>query len=52
MVFIRPTVVRDASIETDLQELHPYLEQTVRPDLGLPATLGGEKIHESVTGRP
>ena len=52
VVFIRPTVVRDASIETDLQELHPYLEQTVRPDLGLPATLGGEKIHESVTGRP
>ena len=52
VIFIRPVVVRDASIETDLQELRPFLEQTVRPDLGLPATLGGEKIHESVTGRP
>jgi general secretion pathway protein D len=53
VVFIRPIVVRDPSIETDLRDLRPYLEQTVTSDLGLgPADLGGERKHESVTGRP
>jgi general secretion pathway protein D len=52
VIFIRPVVVRDASIETDLRELRPFLDQTVQPSLGLPATLGGERVNESVTGRP
>ncbi|MCU0935338.1 MAG: pilus (MSHA type) biogenesis protein MshL [Gammaproteobacteria bacterium] len=52
VIFIRPVVVRDASIETDLRELRPFLDQTAQPNLGLPATLGGERINESITGRP
>ena len=52
VIFIRPVVIRDPSIETDLRELRPFLDQTAQPNLGLPATLGGERINESITGRP
>jgi len=53
VIFIRPVVVRDPSIETDLRELRPYLEQTAeKRDLGLPAPLSGEVKYESITGRP
>jgi general secretion pathway protein D len=52
VIFIRPVVVRDPSIDTDLRQLRPYLDQTVQPDLGLPAPLSGEAKYESIVGRP